>query len=180
MEPATASSEPNRTLGLFRPAQLSSNMRQGEQAPSPIPPLSPSHLPRSFSLLTALGPSETPQVTKWSQPPCTNILKRKPDPTEEKVYFVRLSPHTWVLQPFCSLFLCTWPERDRERKEHGEHHYKGSGLFCVFCLYICMFVACVSVTAEVRRGIGFPGTGAMHGCEPLCGSWEPNPGPLQE
>lgn len=145
MEPAAASSEPNRTLGLFRPAQLSSNLRKGEQGPvlfhpSPLPIfLDP------FSLLTALGPSETPQVTEWPQPPCTNILKRKPDPTEEKVYFVRLPPHTWVLQPFCSLFCAPGLRGNRERKEHGEHHYKGSGLFyvCSASTYVCLLHMCL-------------------------------------
>jgi hypothetical protein len=30
------------------------------------------------------------------------------------------------------------------------------------------------------RAIGIPGTGVMNDCEPKCGCWEWNPGPLQE
>lgn len=36
------------------------------------------------------------------------------DPTEERVYSFRLSPHTWGL--LCSLFMCTWPEREQAKK----------------------------------------------------------------
>ena len=30
------------------------------------------------------------------------------------------------------------------------------------------------------RGVGFPGTGVIDSCELPCGSWELNPGPLEE
>ena len=46
--------------------------------------------------------------------------------------------------------------------------------------------ACVSlyeicwVPVEARRGPTSPWTGVTGGCEPLCGCWELNPGPLEE
>ena len=36
------------------------------------------------------------------------------------------------------------------------------------------------VPTEARRGASSPGTGAIASCEPPCGTWGPNPGPLEE
>lgn len=46
-----------------------------------------------------------------------------------------------------------------------------------------MHVAPLLVAHTTRRseeGITYPATGVTGGCEPLCGSWELNPGPLRE
>ena len=42
---------------------------------------------------------------------------------------------------------------------------------CVSAPHVCL------VLAEVRKS---PGAGVRGGCEPPCGYWELNPGPLQE
>jgi hypothetical protein len=46
----------------------------------------------------------------------------------------------------------------------------------------CMFCStCVPVLTEVRRErVGSLGTGFPGGCEPVCGCWELNLGPLEE
>ena len=46
------------------------------------------------------------------------------------------------------------------------------------CVYAC--VLCIPGIMEVRKGVSHPGTGARGVCEPSCGCWEPNLGPLQE
>ena len=48
---------------------------------------------------------------------------------------------------------------------------------CV-CLSLCMHITCVY--PEVRKGVRSPGTEITDSCEPPCGHWESNPGPLQE
>ena len=40
-----------------------------------------------------------------------------------------------------------------------------------------LYIWCLCRSEE---GIGFPGTGVADGCEPLCGCWESNLGPLEE
>lgn len=45
------------------------------------------------------------------------------------------------------------------------------------CMYVYTHHWCLDKSEE---GIRFPEIGVMHGCEPLCGYWKLNPGPLQE
>ena len=55
-------------------------------------------------------------------------------------------------------------------------------LMCVDILPACMSVHRV-LPGALRRpeeGVGSPGTGITDGCEPPCGCWESNPGPLEE
>jgi hypothetical protein len=46
----------------------------------------------------------------------------------------------------------------------------------------CLYVHAVGslVPTEIKRGVKFSRTEVMDGCEPFCGCWELNPGPLQE
>lgn len=48
---------------------------------------------------------------------------------------------------------------------------------CFACTYICTQLVCL-VLPEVSPGS--PGIGVRDGCEPLCGCWVLNLGPLQE
>jgi len=51
-----------------------------------------------------------------------------------------------------------------------------------FYLYVCMHVhpVCAWCLRRSEEGIRSPGTGDKEGCEPPCGFWELNLGPLQE
>jgi hypothetical protein len=79
--------------------------------------------------------------------------------------------------------------RDKRKSKalnwEGEPHfwwvYFFNYVLDVFC-FLCVSVsACVymehTVLQSPEKGIGFPG---WYGCEPPCGCWELNPGPLQE
>ena len=51
---------------------------------------------------------------------------------------------------------------------------------CVFaCIYVCVPCVCL-VPTEERIGVRSPETGVTDGCEPTCGFWEWNLGPLQD
>lgn len=43
-----------------------------------------------------------------------------------------------------------------------------------------MCTTCVQCPWRPEKGIGFPGTGVLDGCEPPCGYWEPNSDPMLE
>lgn len=47
-------------------------------------------------------------------------------------------------------------------------------------LSICMCATCMQESVEFRGGIRSPRTAAILGCEPPCGCWESNLGPLRE
>ena len=47
-------------------------------------------------------------------------------------------------------------------------------------LGVCVYIVCELAAHEDREGIIFPGTRVTDSCEPLCGYWDLNPGPLQE
>lgn len=59
---------------------------------------------------------------------------------------------------FVCLFLCVW-------------------LFA-YCLY--MWTSCSPITCPSQKKLSDPGIGVMGSCEPPCGCWNLNPGPLQE
>ena len=46
-------------------------------------------------------------------------------------------------------------------------------------MYVYAPCACL-VPMKARRGVRSPGTGVKDGCEPPCGCWESNPGPLEK
>jgi len=41
-----------------------------------------------------------------------------------------------------------------------------------------MYHVCASCPQRPEKGIGYPGTGVIEGCEPPCDYWELNSGPL--
>ena len=47
-------------------------------------------------------------------------------------------------------------------------------------LVACMYAAWCLDPMETRKGMVSPGTGITDSCEPPCGRWELNPGPLEE
>lgn len=48
-----------------------------------------------------------------------------------------------------------------------------------FCMYVCIPCTCL-VPEEFRKSVGSPESGVADDCEPPCGCWETNPGPLEE
>ena len=51
---------------------------------------------------------------------------------------------------------------------------------CVFCLNVRLCTMCVPCPWSPEEGVKFLGTGVKDGCEPLCGCWEWDLGPLEE
>jgi len=49
-----------------------------------------------------------------------------------------------------------------------------------FCLHVCMCTVCTQCLCKWEEGIKLPGTRVTDGCEPSCGCWELNSGPLEE
>lgn len=46
------------------------------------------------------------------------------------------------------------------------------------CVCVCVYYVSDLCLLESEGGIGFPEIVVTNGCEPLCGSWEQNPGSL--
>jgi hypothetical protein len=51
---------------------------------------------------------------------------------------------------------------------------------CFACMSVCAPPKCLVPTEARSYYQRAPGTGVKDGCEPSCGCWELNPGPLQE
>ena len=50
----------------------------------------------------------------------------------------------------------------------------------MLCLHAYKGTTFIHCSWRPEEGVGSPETGVTGGCEPLCGCWELNPGPLQE
>jgi hypothetical protein len=71
-------------------------------------------------------------------------------------------------------------------------YFVGVFCVCILCVYfVCVFYVCrcfaylhapcaCLVAMETTRGMRSLGPGTMDGCEPPCGCWELDQGPLQE
>ena len=55
-------------------------------------------------------------------------------------------------------------------------------MYVYIYVYVCMYVyhVCAWYLWESEEGVISLGIGVMDGCEPSCGCWESNLGPLQE
>jgi hypothetical protein len=89
------------------------------------------------------------------------------------VYIVDVCSSYMCVACVCMWFVCVWFV-----------YVFGVCVFCVcvFCACVlCMYMVCMCARCLWRpKASGPPGSGLLSGCEPACGCWELNPGPLQE